>query len=80
MTKKEILGPILVRLTQTWAPKVSFVDFVSTSSQTVLSYPIQFKGKHMNQTWENGKKPNFGHIFDPNLPPPQFFLCGFYLC
>ena len=30
----------------------------------LLSYhPIQFKGKLMNQTWENGKKPHFGPDF-----------------
>ena len=34
----------------------------------------------MNQTWENGKNPNFGPNFgpfDPNLG--SNFLCGFYL-
>ena len=43
---------------------------------------MQFKGKLMNQTWENGEKPNFRpHLnpFGPNLPPPQFFFHGFYL-
>ena len=34
---------------------------------------MQFKGKLMNKTWENGKKKtnfelNFG-LFGPNLPP-----------
>ena len=32
-------------------------------------YPMQFKGKLINQTWENDKKPNFGL----NLVP-KFFL------
>ena len=30
----------------------------------------------MNQTWENGKKPNFGQVFglfDPNLGPKNIF-------
>ena len=37
----------------------------------------------MNQTWENGKKPNLELNFDlfgPNMtPPPQKKKCGFYL-
>ena len=28
---------------------------------------MQFQGKIMNQTWENGKKPGFGHDFGPKL-------------
>ena len=42
----------------------------------VSSYrSIQFEWKPMNQTWENGEKPNFG----PDLGPfgPNFY--GFYL-
>ena len=34
----------------------------------------------MNQTWENNKKPNYGHnvgLFGPNLGP-QNFLGGLY--
>ena len=35
----------------------------------VRSYhPMQFQGKIMNQTWENGKKPNFGPDFGPFSP------------
>ena len=37
---------------------------------------MQFEGKLMNQTWENGQKPSFGAdfgLFGPNLVP-QFFL------
>ena len=40
---------------------------------------MQFKGKLMNQIWENGKKLNFGPdfgLFDPNLDP-SFFFSGF---
>ena len=35
----------------------------------------------MNQTWENGKKPNFGSDFGLFWPKfgPQKFLLGFYL-
>ena len=43
---------------------------------------MQFKGKLMNQTWENGKKnnfgPDFGLGFGRNLVPTIFFR-GFYL-
>ena len=38
---------------------------------------MQFKGKLMNQTLENGRKPNFGPNFGPldtNLPPLICFL------
>ena len=40
----------------------------------------------MNQTWENGKEPNFRSdfgLFGPNLPPsprPQKYFHGLYLC
>ena len=43
-------------------------------------HSMQFKGKVMNQTWENGEKPNFGPDFcqfGPNLGPQNFFR-GFY--
>ena len=35
---------------------------------------MQFKGKQMNQTWENGKKTNLGSnfgSFGANLDPPN---------
>ena len=38
---------------------------------------IQFQGKLINQTCENGKKPSFGHDFGPFGPkfdPQKFFL------
>ena len=40
---------------------------------------MHFKGKLMNQTWENNKKPNFEPdfgLFGPNLGT-QIFLEGF---
>ena len=40
---------------------------------------MQFKGKLMNQTWENGEKPNFGpdfYLFGSNLTL-KFFFVGF---
>ena len=42
---------------------------------------MQFYGKLMNPTWENGKKPSFGTDFgpfDPSLGPENFFH-EFYL-
>ena len=48
----------------------------------VASYRgMQFQGKLMNQTWENGEKPNFESnfgSFGPNLGP-KFFFRGFYI-
>ena len=48
----------------------------------VASYHcMQFQGKQMNQTWENGKKPSFGPNFGPigpNLSPQKIFR-EFYL-
>ena len=41
---------------------------------------MKFKGKLMNQTSQNGKKPNFGFNFDPfgtNLGP-HFLFREFY--
>ena len=66
----------------TCAPKTFFMGFTSTSIYIALSYHLmQFKGKPINRTWENGKGPNFGAdfgLFDPNLDPKNFF-CEFYL-
>ena len=58
------MGLILVYLAQIWAPK-----FFSR-------FYLHLKGKLINQTWENGKKPNFGPDFCPFWPKfgPQFFL------
>ena len=43
----------------------------------VASYHfMQFQGKLMNQTWDNGKTPSFGldfGPFDPNLGSKLFF-------
>ena len=38
---------------------------------------MQFKGKLMNQNWENGEKPTLGSDFGPfdtSLPPPPSIL------
>ena len=40
---------------------------------------MEFRWKLMNQTGENGKKPNFGPnfgLFGPNLGPKFFFVCS----
>ena len=42
---------------------------------------MQFKGKLINQTLENGKKPNTGPKFGPFVTKlgPESFICGFDL-
>ena len=38
---------------------------------------MQYPAKLMNQTWENGKKPNFGPnfgLFGSNLGPQDYFV------
>ena len=39
-------------------------------------HTMQIKGKLMNQSWENGEKPNFRPNFGANLAP-QIFFVGF---
>ena len=54
-----VLGPILVPLTQTWAPKIFswILPHLDIRNCCKLSlYTIFFKKKLMNQTWENCKK------------------------
>ena len=75
MSKNVILGPIgLV------GPKFEPPIFLMKIIELVPRHnPIQLIGKIKTQTWENGKKPNFGvdlGSFDPNLGP-QFFFVGF---
>ena len=76
MAKTLISGPII-------HPQIYFHDFYLYWFDIVPSYhSIQFKGKLMNQTWENHKKPNFKskfHLFDPNLTPLKKFFHLFYL-
>ena len=62
-----------------------FCEFYLYQLDIVPRYhPIQFKGKLMNQPWENGEKPNFEPPlaqFGPNLTPlPKKNFRGFYLC
>ena len=47
------------------------------SRSTVQYHCMQFQGKLMNQTWENGKKTNTETDFDsfgPNLGSKNFFM------
>ena len=37
------------------------------------NHSVQFQGKLINQTWENGKKPSFRPDFGPNLGLKIFF-------
>ena len=64
MAKKLILDPILACLAHICAPQHFFAGLVRHCSYYYLE---QFKGKIMNQTLENDKKPNFGLHFGPNL-------------
>ena len=57
------LGP----LGQTWARQNVFIKLVVRHCSKLSSY-MQCKGKLMNQTWENGEKPNFGPDFGPFSP------------
>ena len=54
MVKNLISGLILV---QVLAPKSFFVDFTC-----IRCHCMQFQGKQMSQTLENGKKPSFDSI------------------
>ena len=60
--------------------KIVFVNFISTSRQTLFQANILCNlRKLMEQTWNNGEKPNFGPdfgSFSPNLGS-QFFFVGF---
>ena len=56
MTGNLILGPILSRLTQIWSLE-DFLEALPLLVDIISNYHhMQFKGKLMNQTWENGKK------------------------
>ena len=75
MMKNLILGPILAQI---WAPNFFWGFYFYYMLDIVASYHcMQFQGKLINQTWENGKnKTNFGPdfgLFGPNLGPKIFF-------
>ena len=78
MPKNLISEQILAHLVQIWVPNFFPEFYLYQLLDSVLSYyPMQFKGKLKNQTWQNDKKTNFGsHFgpFGPNLGPQNFFL------
>ena len=74
--KHLISDPVLARLAQMWAHKICFVvlALLIVKHYSKLScYAIS--RNEMNETWENGEKPNFGpdfSLFRPNLGPKSF--------
>ena len=87
-----IWAPIFLKVSAlldvTHCPKLQFCTIsIKTNNATLRKWqnpyyhPMQFKGKLMNQTWENEKNPSFmpdfGH-FGLHLGPKNFF-CGFFL-
>ena len=66
-------------LSPKFGPPIFSTNFTSNKQVGInsSSYPMKFKGKLMNKTWENGKKPNFGPNFGPlgpSLTPLLFFM------
>ena len=64
-------------------PKIFFHGFYFYYMVDIVAsyHCMQFQGKLMNQTWENGKKPSFGTDFGPFGPnvDPRNFYHGIYL-
>ena len=78
--EKPKFGPDFGAFSPIWAPKFFRELYVYWYIDIVPIYHLmQFPGKLMNRTWENGEKPNFGHNFGPFSPNlgPQSFFCGF---
>ena len=77
MAKNLIARPILAHLAQILAPKTFSEFYLYLMLKIVASYHcMQFQGKLMIQTQENGKEPHFGPTLAPlglNLGS-QFFL------
>ena len=76
--KKPSFRPILVPLTQMWAPKIIFYGLYlySMLGFNASYHCMQFQGKLINQPWENGRKPSFRPDFGPFWPkfgPQNFF-------
>ena len=79
MAKNLVSRPILAPLDQVWVPQIFFHEFyLYYMLDIVTSYDcMQFHGKLMNQTWENGKKPSFRAdfgLFGLNLDSKIFFI------
>ena len=68
MGKNLVSGPIFATLDQIWVPQVFFMDFVSMLDIVASFHCMQFQGKLINQTRENGEKPSFGTDFGPFGP------------
>ena len=68
MGKNLVSGPIFATLDQIWVPQVFFMDFISMLDIVASFHCMQFQGKLINQTWENGEKPSFGTDFGPFGP------------
>ena len=74
MAKNLMSGPILACLAEIWVTKI--LDIVANY------HHIQFQGKRMTQTQENGEKPCFGPdlgTLDSNSGR-QFFFLKIWLC
>ena len=78
MTKKPSFGPNFSQFWPKFGPPNFFVGFTSTRCYALLQgdcyHWMQFQGKLMNQTWENGKDLVLGLIFAPLAqlsPPPK---------
>ena len=67
-TKKTNFGPVLAY----FGPNLGHQFFC----RFYFYYPMRLKGKLMNQTWENGKKPNIGSNFVclAKIWAPKYFL------
>ena len=67
---KKIFGPNVGIFGPNLVPKFFFRTFyLYWKLNIVASYrSMQFQGKLMNQTWENGKNPNFGPNFGTFVP------------
>ena len=66
MAKILITGPIFSRLTQIWS--TNFFSWVLPLLDVTTYHCMQFQGKRMIQTQENGKKPYFGTDLGPLGP------------
>ena len=73
--------PILAPLAQIWAQKIIFHQFyLYYMLEIAASYHcMQFQGKPMNQTWENGRKSSVRLKFGPlqSKFSPKTFFVGF---
>ena len=78
MVKNLVSGPTVAPLDKIWAQKFFHGFYLYCMLDIAASYHcMQFQGKLMNQTWENGKKLGFWTNFGP-FGPKQIFL-EFYL-